>query len=77
MDHASAQQGLRQRIAQVLTWLLGRAQTSDQYRHSARHQADGHVRGQQDPDAVQRHTMQQRESFERHQQQQRGRGNGR
>ena len=51
MDHGAYRQGLRQRIAQVFPWLLGRTQTHDHYRHSARHQADGYVRGQQDPDA--------------------------
>ena len=77
MHHDSFQQGLRQRIAQVWTWLRGRAQTREPYTQRARQQADGYVRGQQDPDATQRQTMQHREDVERHQHHQRGRGHGR
>ena len=77
MDHGAYRQGLRQRIAQVCTWLLGRKQTHDHYRHSARHQADGSVRGQQDPDAGQQDVRQARDAFERHQPHQGGWRHGR
>ena len=46
------------RVAQVFHWLRAGAQTRAQYRHSTLHQADGVVRGADDPDAFQQQGQQ-------------------
>ena len=45
------QQGMRSRASQFLSWLIGRTQTQQQHVQSTRQQADGLIRGSEDPDS--------------------------
>jgi hypothetical protein len=55
MDEPSFMQSVRLRAAQFLTWFIGSTQTRQQSTQSDRQQADGVLRGQDDPDLRQRH----------------------
>jgi hypothetical protein len=57
MDEMSFMQSLRLRTSQFLTWFIGSTQTRQQSTQSDRQQADGVLRGQDDPDARQRQSF--------------------
>jgi hypothetical protein len=54
-------------VAQVFHWLRAGAQTRAQYRHSTLHQADGVVRGADDPDAFQQQGRQYQQCMQQQQ----------
>ena len=62
-----AQRASEQRGAQVFRWFLTSAQTRAQYRHSTLHQADGVVRGAEDPDTFQQQGQQYQQCIQQQQ----------